>query len=89
MNSSMWSFVAVSGAGVVLLCMLGILMKNPTDRARQIAMNAATGFFAVLIVNTFLTSWGLIFPVNLLSICAAGIFGVPGVALATALFAIL
>ncbi|MDR1570477.1 MAG: pro-sigmaK processing inhibitor BofA family protein [Oscillospiraceae bacterium] len=89
MTVSLWRFVAVLGAALVLLCMLGLLAKKPQERARHIAVNAATGLFALLLINTFLPAWGISVPVNLLSIGAAGILGIPGVALAAALSVIL
>lgn len=89
MTVSLWRFVVVIGAALVLLCMLGLLSKKPQERARHILVNAASGFFVMLLINTFLPAWGVSVPVNLLSMGAAGVLGIPGVALAAALHAIL
>jgi len=69
--------------------MLGLLVKKPQDKARVLLVNAASGFVVMLIINLFLPAVGISVPINLLSIGATSVFGIPGVALAAALNAIL
>jgi hypothetical protein len=72
--------------------MLGLLAREPKGkqgRSAWLAVNAGSGFAAMLILNLLLPSFGLAVPVNLVSIAAAGALGVPGAALAAALYMIL
>ncbi|GHU69738.1 hypothetical protein AGMMS49992_00920 [Clostridia bacterium] len=89
MTLSLWRFVLILGAALALVCMLGLLMRSPKQRSVFLAANAGSGLVAMFLINMLLPSFGLIVPVNLLSIVAAGAFGVPGVALTAALYAIL
>ncbi|MDR1263283.1 MAG: pro-sigmaK processing inhibitor BofA family protein [Oscillospiraceae bacterium] len=89
MTFSLWRFVLILGAALALICMLGLLARGPKRRSSWIAVNAGSGLAAMLTLNLLLPSFGLIVPVNLVSIAVAGTLGVPGVALAAALYAIL
>ncbi|MDR2505054.1 MAG: pro-sigmaK processing inhibitor BofA family protein [Oscillospiraceae bacterium] len=85
MSLSIWRFIILIGALVVFASMIGLLMKNPQDKARRVLVNASSGFVVMLLVNMFLPALGISVPLNLLSFGAASIFGIPGVALAAAL----
>jgi pro-sigmaK processing inhibitor BofA len=85
MSFSIWRFIVLIGALVLFASMLGLLVKKPEDKARHVLVNAASGFVVMLLINTFLPAFGITVPLNLLSVGAASIFGIPGVALAAAL----
>jgi len=89
MSLSIWRFVILIGAAALFACMLGLLVKRPQDKARVLFVNAASGFVVMLIINTFMPAIGISVPLNLLSVGAASVFGIPGVALAAALHVIL
>jgi len=84
---SLWRFIFIIGALLILLCMFGMLTPK-TARLKQAGLNMATGFAAMLLINLTLSRFGIRVPVNLLSIAAAAGFGAPGVALTAALYAV-
>ena len=84
---ALWRFIFIVGAMLVVLCMFGLLTPKKAH-AKQVGLNLATGFLAMLLINWTLSNFGVRVPVNLLSIAVAAGLGAPGVALTAALYAV-
>ena len=72
--------------GAIVVCILLVVLlfkiiKTPLKWAFKLLINAASGFFALVILNFFGGIVGLSLTVNLINCLVAGILGLPGVIL--------
>lgn len=89
MSSSFWRLILMVASALVLLAMVGLLLRKPRN-GRLLLVNALTGLAALWVFQlTLPTYFGLTVPINLLSLVASGVLGIPGAALSVALMAVL
>ncbi|MCL5942819.1 MAG: pro-sigmaK processing inhibitor BofA family protein [Actinobacteria bacterium] len=77
--------VVASGSGLLLLYVVLRLMVVPLRMMARLAYNAAIGLAMLLAFNVVGTYFNQQLPVNLVTVLAGGLLGVPGLGLVVAL----